>query len=486
MSITTNVPYGFELDAMPLDAFGGVGGHRLKPIPGLLRMHELQLHGGGKARKVVGAVVAVAAAVAIPYAIPAVVAAVGASTAVASALVGVATGAVIGAAGGAAAAAISGGNVGRGALIGGVGGGITGGISGYLAAPVAATATTAPAAVTTAPTAVTATTATGATGTGIGNTGIQSVMVAPPTAPTFGATAPTGFGPTAGVALPGTSNIGATLSGGATGATGIAGTGIQSVIAAPPTVPTFVGTAPTGLGPTVAAGQAGRLATSAIAGTQAASDPSFLSRLGTGISNTASVIGDRLTNPENLADITLRAAGQLAGSAIAGDGLSEQQQQLVDAEVAELQQLQQTNKAAFTERLEAAQSLLGESRYFDPEYFGLQRARQQQTAGAQAKREGTRGTTGEQRRAEERRYDIATGRNVGTAFDQGYLTGVQGRLQTQQAGLTQLPMPNQYATGYGALTKTLSDAESQRLAAAKQVGNLFGGLTGMSQSRSQG
>ena len=473
MSITTNVPYGFELDAMPLDAFGGVGGHRLKPIPGLLRMHELQLHGGGRGRRVVGAVVGVVAAFTIPFAIPAVVAAVGASTAVASALVGAATGAVIGAADGAAAAAISGSNIGRGALIGGVGGAVTGGVSGYFAAP-------------TAPTAPTATTATTATGTGIGRTGIQSVMVAPPTAPTFGATAPTGLGPTAGVALPGTSNIGATLSGGATGATGIAGTGIQSVMATAPTAATFGGTAPTGLGPTVAAGQAGRLATSAIAGTQAASDPSFLSRLGTGISNTASKIGDRLTNPENLADITLRAAGQLAGSAIAGDGLSEQQQQLVDAQMTELQQLQQTNQAAFTERLEAAQALLGESRYFDPEYFGLQRARQQQTTGAQAKREGTRGTTGEQRRAEERRFDIATGRNVGTAFDQGYLTGVQGRLQTQQAGLNALPMPNQYATGYGALTGTLSNAERQRLAAAEQVGNLFGGLTGMSQSRSQG
>ena len=42
MSITNNVPYGFELAAMPEEAFGGVGNYRLKPIPG-----SLQLHGGG-------------------------------------------------------------------------------------------------------------------------------------------------------------------------------------------------------------------------------------------------------------------------------------------------------------------------------------------------------------------------------------------------------------------------------------------------------
>jgi hypothetical protein len=154
--------------------------------------------------------------------------------------------------------------------------------------------------------------------------------------------------------------------------------------------------------------------------------------------------------------------------------------------MAELQNLQQTNEAAFKQKLEAAQSLLGESRYFDPEYFGLQRARQQQTAGAQAKRESTRGTTGEQRRAEERRFDIATGRNVGTAFDQGYLTGVQGRIGAQTAGLGQLPMPSAYRTDYSGMASTLASNEEQRLAAAQQVGSLFGGLTGYGSSRSQG
>lgn len=480
MSITTNVPYGFELDAMPLEAFGGVGGHRMKPIPGLLRMHGLQLH-GGRARKVVGAVVVVAAAVAIPFAVPAVIAAVGASTAVAAAAVGVATGAVIGASAGAASAAISGGNIGRGALIGGATGAIGGGVAGYAAGPVAATG------------------ATGATaGAPLGT--VASAQAAAPTAPTVAGLGGSNIastsqiagqvaagGPSAGLALPGAPGIGTALSGGATGA-GIGGTGIQSVMATAPTAATFGGTAATGLGPTIAAAApGGQLATAPIAGTQAAaSDPGFFSRLGTGVSNVGSEIAGRFTDPANIADITLRAAGQLAGSAVAGDGLSAEQQQLVDMEMAQLRDLQENNQQAFNDRLEAATALLGESRYFDPEYFGLQRARQQQIAGGQAKREGTRGLTGEQRRAEERRFDISTGRNVGTAFDQGYLTGVQGSLQTQQAGLNAMPLPNQYTTDFGATSARLRANEEQRLRAAQQIGGLFGGLTGMSQSRSQG
>lgn len=477
MSITTNVPYGFELDAMPLEAFGGVGGHRMKPIPGLLRMHGLQLH-GGRARKVVGAVIVIAAAVAIPFAVPAVIAAVGASTAVAAAAVGVATGAVIGASAGAASAAISGGNIGRGALIGGATGAIGGGVAGYAAGPVAATGATAGAPLGTVASAQAAA-PTAPTVAGLGGSNIAS------TSQIAGQVA--AGGPSAGLALPGAPGIGTALSGGATGA-GIGGTGIQSVMATAPTAATFGGTAATGLGPTIAAAApGGQLATAPIAGTQAAaSDPGFFSRLGTGVSNVGSEIAGRFTDPANIADITLRAAGQLAGSAVAGDGLSAEQQQLVDMEMAQLRDLQENNQQAFNDRLEAATALLGESRYFDPEYFGLQRARQQQIAGGQAKREGTRGLTGEQRRAEERRFDIDTGRNVGTAFDQGYLTGVQGRLQTQQAGLNAMPMPNQYTTDFGATSARLRANEEQRLAAAQQVGGLFGGLTGMSQSRSQG
>jgi hypothetical protein len=47
-------------------------------------------------------------------------------------------------------------------------------------------------------------------------------------------------------------------------------------------------------------------------------------------------------------------------------------------------------------------------------------------------------------------------------------------------------MPSQFVTAYGDLGKTLAGAEEQRLAAAKQVGTLFGDVFGFANSQSKG
>ena len=182
--------------------------------------------------------------------------------------------------------------------------------------------------------------------------------------------------------------------------------------------------------------------------------------------------------------MTLRAAGAVAGSVFAGDGLSEQEKKLLEAQTTELRELQQTNKALFDQKLQAAQNLIGESKYFDPEYFGLQRARKAQLAGAKAKRAGLRGLEGSRRASEERRFDLATSRDTGTAFDQGYGTGVAGRLQTQQAGLSAMPGMQ---TGYGSDYKNIYDqytaADRRSKERAEGIGDLFGSITGTSKAR---
>jgi hypothetical protein len=192
-------------------------------------------------------------------------------------------------------------------------------------------------------------------------------------------------------------------------------------------------------------------------------------------------VAAKFSDPKAMADLTLRAAGQLAGSALAGSGLSEQEQALLDAQTAELQRLQTENAGLFAQRLQQAQNLIGESRYFDPEYFGLQSARRAQLAGTQAKRAGLRGLTGESRAAQARRYDIETGRSTGTAYDVGYGTGLQGRLQTMQAGMTMMPTgyPSSSAD-YGQLRQAYGGAEQRRAQQAKDIGSLFGSITGRS------
>ena len=249
--------------------------------------------------------------------------------------------------------------------------------------------------------------------------------------------------------------------------------------------------APVGTAPSYPSSQAG--------GTPAATTPTGAPAPTTGtttapktfmetLSQTGTEIKRKFTDPKSLADLTLRAAGMMAGSAIAGDGLSDQERALLDAQTAELQTLQSQNQALFNEKLNAARDLIGESKYFDPEYFGLQSARRAQTQVATAKRAGLSGLTGERRQAEERRYDIAGGRATGTAYDTGFQTGVQGRLATEQAGLSAFPSqyPNSAMSGYGSLMSTYGAADRRREQAARQVGSLFGGITGVPQSRSLG
>jgi hypothetical protein len=86
-------------------------------------------------------------------------------------------------------------------------------------------------------------------------------------------------------------------------------------------------------------------------------------------------IAAKFSDPKALADMTLRAAGALAGSLSAGDGMSDEEKRLLKAQTDELRALQESNKLLFDQKLQAAQDLIGESKYFDPEYFGLQRAR---------------------------------------------------------------------------------------------------------------
>jgi hypothetical protein len=190
-------------------------------------------------------------------------------------------------------------------------------------------------------------------------------------------------------------------------------------------------------------------------------------------------IASKFSDPKALADLTLRAAGQLAGSALSGDGLSGEERGLLDAQTEELRKLQQTNVALFNERLEQARGLIGESKYFDPEYFGLQRARRTQIAGATAKRAGLRGLEGGRRTAEGRRYDLATARDTGTAFDQGYGAGVTGRLATTQAGLNMFPTSYPSSMGgYESLSRAYAGADARKQQTQGQIGSLFGSLTG--------
>jgi hypothetical protein len=525
---------------LPEAAFGG----DLPPMQrkALVKAMGIRPQGGGGGG--LKAVVGVVAAVAIPFAAPAIVGAIASSTAIAASMpfvtaalsttAGAVVGsAIVGAGLGAVSAKITGGDVGRGALMGAIGGGIGGysqagsitaqgtnvgtGSTGILDAGTANLATT--------PTANAVVTNVGS-GTGYWSPELGA-FVDPSTGSTIAAQN-IAYGGTVDSALASQLSTGGTLS--ATGASNaqtladaINASGTLAV-----NTPGAVGgsagafgagggmyydptTAVAGSAPSYA--QAGLQYTPAMeqaAANQAVQAGTMVNTPATATTSAQTVqagttgavaqaapttfseaLKQKFTDPRNQADLFLRAAGQLAGSAIAGDGLSDEERTLLNEQTAELRQLRETNQDLFNQRLQEAQNMLGESRYFDPSYFGLQSERAVKTAGSRAKREAL-GKFGSQRaglrRAEERRFDLGLATGGQTAYLQGADAAQQNKLRTQQAGINALPTSGPAAgLQYGQYVGGLYDAaDRRRRQAAGDIGDLFGSFTGGQQASSNG
>jgi hypothetical protein len=448
---------------------------------------------GRKARRIIGVV----AAIAVPFVAPAIASSIGLSAAIGSTAASAATGAVLGA----GAAAIGGTNIAQGALMGGIGGGI----AGYNYTPTPTASSAVPEGFSSgfsgdpslANYSVTPTLTAGTSFDAMGN--IIPVGAIDPTTGTavsslsgmnygYGAS---GFGfPTAAPDL-GTQLSTAGYSSGFPGDPSLAPAGLT-----PPTTVASGGYTYDAMGnvvqagsidPTtqasVGAGIPGVAPSSSVVSTPGTIAPTTTAATSAPTTFTEALkqmpgeIAAKFKDPKALADITLRAAGTLAGSAIAGDGMTPEERRLLEAERADLERLRTENEALFRERLAAAQNLLGESRYFDPEYFGLQSARRSQLAGARSRQAGLRGLRGRQRDVAARQFELETAKTTGTAYDVGAQTGLTGRIQTQQAGL--FTMPTSFpSVSYAGLRGAYDSAAERRAAQQKDIGKLFGTLTG--------
>ena len=522
---------------LPEAAFGG----DVPPMQrkALVRAMGIRPQGGGGGG--IAAVIGIVAAVAIPFAAPAIVGAMASSTAIAASMpfvtaalsttAGAVIGsAIVGAGLGAVTASLTGGNVGRGALMGAIGGGIGGyGQAGSITAQGQNVGTGATA-LTDAGTAQLATTPTAnAVVTNVGsNTGYWSPelgqFVDPMTGNTIAAQ---------NIAYGGTvdSAMASQLSSGSLGSQSLAnaisanGTlAVNTPVAAGGNAAAFgagggiyydpttavAGSAPSyaqaGLNYTPAmeqaaanqAVQSGQL-TNVVSKTGGATQtvPSAAATTTGGAAAQAApttfseALKQKFTDPRNQADLFLRAAGQIAGSAIAGDGLSDEEKSLLNQQTAELRQLRETNQELFNQRLQEAQGLIGESKYFDPAYFGMQAQRGVQTAGARAKREAL-GKFGPQRAglrsAEERRFDLGISTGGQTAYLQGADAAQQNKIRTQTAGLSAMPTSGPAgALQYGSYVGSLYDAaDRRRRQNAGDIGDLFGSFTGSRMANSTG
>lgn len=522
---------------LPEAAFGG----DVPPMQrkALVRAMGIRPQGGGGGG--IAAVIGVVAAVAIPFAAPAIVGAMASSTAIAASMpfvtaalsttAGAVIGsAIVGAGLGAVTASLTGGNVGRSALMGAIGGGI-GGYS--QAGSITAQGTnvgTGATALTDAGTATLATTPTAnAVVTNVGSgTGYWSPELGQFVDPTTGNTIAAqniAYGGTVNSTLADQLSQGAVNSQGLANAINASGTlAVNTPGAIGGSAGAFGAGGGTYYDPTTAVAgsspvysQAGLQYTPAMeqaaanqavqAGTMTNVAPTTAGGTTQTVPSAAATTGgaaaqaapttfsqalkQKFTDPKAQADLFLRAAGQIAGSAIAGDGLSDEEKALLNQQTAELRQLRETNQELFNQRLQEAQGLIGESKYFDPAYFGMQAQRGVQTAGARAKREAL-GKFGPQRAglrsAEERRFDLGISTGGQTAYLQGADAAQQNRIRTQTAGLSAMPTgAPSGALQYGSYVGGLYDAaDRRRRQAAGDIGDLFGSFTGSNMASSTG
>jgi hypothetical protein len=524
---------------LPEAAFGG----DLPPMQrkALVQAMGIRPQGGGGGGGLM-AVVGIAAAIAIPFAAPAIVGAMASSTAIAASLpfvtaalsttAGAVIGsAIVGAGLGAVTASITGGNVGRGALMGAIGGGIGGyGQAGSITAQGTNVGTGATA-LTDAGTAIQATTPTAnAVVTNVGGgTGYWSPELGQFVDPTTGNTIMSqniAFGGTVDSSLANQLSQGGLNSqqlannmtniatnspgaiGGNTAALGSTNYYNPNYAGADAVSGMTVSGSPSGYAglqvtpameqavanSAVQSGTMANVASTTGGATQtvaASSVPAAAAPAAAAPTTFSQALKAKFTDPKAQADLFLRAAGQLAGSAIAGDGLSDEEKQLLQQQTAELQQLRTTNQDLFNQRLQEAQGLIGESKYFDPAYFGMQAQRGVQTSGARAKRDAL-SKFGPQRAglraAEERRFDLGISTGGQTAYLQGADAAQQNKIRTQTAGLSAMPTgAPSGALQYGSYIGSLYDAaDRRRRQTAGDIGDLFGSMSGSQQANSTG
>ena len=202
-------------------------------------------------------------------------------------------------------------------------------------------------------------------------------------------------------------------------------------------------------------------------------------------------VAAKFSDPKTLADMTLRAGAALLGDAMAGDGLSDEEQRLLDAQVADLQALRERDEEMFKLRLQGAMDLIGEARYFDPQQFGLQAQARVQVASAQQQREAQRAAQLQPGRgyseADARRASIDTTAAGQTAYLQGAESAQRQRMAGLQAGYAALPPSPSAALQYSAGLMTQYQQAMNRAAQERRdAGGFFGDIFGVQVAGQRG
>ena len=211
-------------------------------------------------------------------------------------------------------------------------------------------------------------------------------------------------------------------------------------------------------------------------------------KLMAGAKAAGSAVVGAVTNPENLASITIQAGAQLVGAALAPDPeMSPEQKELIELRKQELAVLKEKDEAAFNAQMDAAEQYLAQADQYNPVYMAFQAANKaaidSQKKLRDLERQYALASGRELSPAERRRMQLDAARNVSSSYDQGFQQGLTAQNKTTQAGLSAIPNAATYANYTNALaglTEDVRTAEEAALArsstAAKNISDLFAGF----------
>ncbi len=211
-------------------------------------------------------------------------------------------------------------------------------------------------------------------------------------------------------------------------------------------------------------------------------------KLISGAKAVGSAVAGAVTNPENLASITIQAGAQLVGAALAPDPeMPPEQKELIELRKQELAALKEKDEAAFNAQMDAAEQYLAQADQYNPVYMAFQAANKaaidSQKKLRDLERQYALASGRELSPAERRRMQLDAARNVSSSYDQGFQQGLTAQNKTTQAGLSAIPNAATYANYTNALAGLTDDvrtAEEAALArsstAAKNISDLFAGF----------
>ena len=177
----------------------------------------------------------------------------------------------------------------------------------------------------------------------------------------------------------------------------------------------------------------------------------------------------------------MRLGMQMAGSLASGPAMSPEEQRLMDMQTAELQRVSQQNQLYEAERANAARKLMGESEYFNPEYYGGMSQKAYQVAAGRAEDDALRKYSSlneNARESEARRLALSRAAGGQTAYLQGADAGEQNRIRTFQAGANLLPTSTSTSamSGFSPLMTAYDNAYNRQRQQAGDVGTLYGSI----------